>query len=65
MPFVVGLVEQGQDAADGCDGQDVEGADVDFAVHGFAFRVKWGWIGQEMKQRPALPLSREEKIRSP
>ncbi len=33
------LVEQGQDDADGCDGQDVEGADVDFAVHDFAFRV--------------------------
>ena len=27
----------------------------------FPFRVEQGWIGQETKQRPALPLSRSEK----
>ncbi len=33
-------------------------------VHDVAFRLVWvkqGWIGQETKQRPALPLSRSEK----
>lgn len=37
---------------------DCDGGEV---FHDVAFQVGLGWIGQEMKQRPALPLSRSGK----